>query len=145
MAKRTRKANGKDKQKQGESGNVKPSEVHKMPTMAKVRELARSFENTKESVSEISGRLGSALRTAAENNNLHLGAFRQAMKEKRMEPARLNDFYAHLDFYRDVLGLLDKAESAPRLPLADDQKGEEASETEEGNVVQLTGAPPPAA
>jgi hypothetical protein len=120
---------------------AKPSDVKKMPSANKIKELARSYENAKEKTSEIGGTIGSALRTASENNNLHTGAFRQAMKEKRMEAGRLADYYDHLDFYRDVLGLLDKAKSAPRLEFG---PGEEDDEEETQQPANVSAFPKPA-
>lgn len=124
--------------KAAKQDNVQPSEVKKMPSANKIKELARNWEHTKETTGEISGRLGSALRAAAENNNLHTGAFRQAMREKKMEAGRLADFYDHLDFYRDVLGLEEKAASAPRF----DFKGEEGVDQDTQDAQQADNVAP---
>jgi hypothetical protein len=120
------------------SAAVKPSEVMKMPSERKLKDLARQYQNCKETTSELGGRMGSAMRTMADNDGLHPQAFRQAMSELKKEPGRLNDFLAHLDFYRDVLGVVARAESAPRLPMGDEVGAEDGGDENE-NVITGSG------
>jgi hypothetical protein len=119
------------------SAAVKPSEVMKMPSERKLKELARQYQNCKETTSELGGRIGSAIRTAADNDGLHPGAFRAAMALLKKEPGRLNDFIAHRDYYEDILGVTARAESAPRLPMGDEAGDEDEGD---GNENVITGS-----
>jgi hypothetical protein len=85
----------------------------------KLKQLAASGRSAYRDSRKISGAYGEQVRNAVEHDHLHKQAFSQAMKEDRMEPAELNDFYSALDYYRDELGLLERAKSAPRLPIGD--------------------------
>lgn len=90
--------------------------------------LARS---TKNGVAELAGSLGAAIASAVENKHLHRKAFRSVIAEDRMEPAALADFYDAQDYYRDVLGLTERAKNAPRLPMEDD------ADNSDGKVTKL--------
>lgn len=85
----------------------------------KLKNLAGASRSAYRDSRRISGALGEQLRNAAEHEHLHLKAFRSVMAEDRMEPPELADFYAAQEYYRDELGLLERAKSAPRLPMGD--------------------------
>jgi hypothetical protein len=82
-----------------------------------LKELVSLARSAKNDVSEISGRLGQAIANAVESKHLHRKAFRSVLAEDRMEPDALADFYDAQEFYRDALGLNERAKSAPRLSL----------------------------
>lgn len=78
---------------------------------------------------KVSGAFGELVRKHAEHDHLHVKAFRSVMAEDRMEPDELADFYAAQEYYRDELGLTERANSAPRLgglgkPANDEDDGE---------------------
>jgi len=103
-----------------------------MPSERKLKDLARQYQHSKETTAELGGRMGSAIRTSADNDGLHPEAFRDAMKLLKKDPGRLHDRLAHRAYYEDVLGVTARAESAPRLPMGD-EVGDEGDENE--NVI----------
>ncbi len=102
-----------------------------------LKDLLGLARRTKEKTSELAGELGSAIRTAVENKHLHRKAFRSVIAEDRMEPDALADFYDAQDYYRDVLGLVERAKSAPRLPIAEKDEDEEADEGRSSKVTPI--------
>src|SRR5690348_9501105 len=82
----------------------------------KLRALFNSAKTTRARTSEIAGALGEEIKTAIEKNHLHRKAFRAVLAEDRMEPEHLAEYYEQLDYYRDALGLVERAKSAPRFP-----------------------------
>jgi hypothetical protein len=78
---------------------------------------------------------GAAVKIAVDEKHLHKGAWAIAMREDKMEPAELRSHYEHLEHYRRELGLIDRAESAPELPMEDEAEAEEASGAEAGELV----------
>lgn len=107
---------------------VKPSEVEKMIGARKLQNLAKSAREARADAQEIAGQLGQKIANSVERDNLHRKAFRAVMAEDKMTPEKLAEFYEHLDYYRDVLGLLAKAESAPRLAFEEGEDEEEEGE-----------------
>ena len=89
----------------------------------KLKVLAGSARAAYRDSRKISGAIGEQIRNAVEHDHLHKQAFSAVMREDRMEPAELADFYAAQDFYRDELGLIERAKSAPRLPMGEDDDG----------------------
>ncbi len=77
------------------------------------------------------------IKTAVENNHLHRKAFRAAVAEDRMEAEKLAEYYEQLEYYRDVLGLADRAKNAPSLPM-------DATEAEDGDDAKTNVAKFPA-
>jgi hypothetical protein len=109
-------------------------EVRKVTSARKLKELLASARSAKNDISEIAGGLGSEIKAAVEKNHLHRKAFRAAIAEDRMEPEKLAEYYEQLDYYRDVLGLLERAQNAPKLPMGEATEGEEDGETGNGTV-----------
>ena len=88
----------------------------------KLKTLANSWESTRDEVSELSGDLGSQIRLAIKEEGLHRRAFRAVMAERKMEAEKLAEFYEALDFYREVLGLVERAASAPKFEVLEGGK-----------------------
>jgi hypothetical protein len=99
--------------KKAETGTQKATQIG-VKALKDLLALARS---TKADVSELAGTLGQAIANAVESKHLHRKAFRSVVAEDRMEPDALADFYDAQEYYRDVLGLNERARSAPRLAL----------------------------
>jgi hypothetical protein len=108
--------------------------VRKVTSARKLKELLASARSAKNDISEIAGGFGSEIKAAVEKNHLHRKAFRAAIAEDRMEPEKLAEYYEQLDYYRDVLGLLERAQNAPKLPMGEATEGEEEGETGNGTV-----------
>ena len=112
--------------------------------------LARRCASLQNQVSEHSGSMGELVKDAAENKNLHRGAFALWRKLDRMgkkDPEKLATFLAHWDYYRG-LKIKDKslddiaAEQAQMFARSEagDDEGEEAEEgTESGSRVRVVG------
>ena len=69
----------------------------------------------------LAGTFGEKIANAVEHDRLHLKAFRSVVAEDRMEPDKLAEFYDAQEYYRDVLGLNERAKSAPRLAIDNDK------------------------
>jgi hypothetical protein len=91
----------------------------------KLRELMGMVRTVREEATERRIELTAALKIAVENNHLHKKAFAAVCAEDRMEPEKLADYYDHLEYYRDALGLNERAASAPKLEVIEGGKGEE--------------------
>lgn len=96
----------------------------------KLKELLGIARSVKNDVSELAGKLGSAIANAVEKNHLHRKAFRAAVAEDRMEPEKLADYYDNLDYYRDVLGLTERAKSAPKFSVIEGGKDDGEAQAE---------------
>jgi hypothetical protein len=98
----------------------------------KLKELLGIARSSRADISRIDSNYGSAVRSAVEKNHLHKRAWNMAVKEDRMEPPELAAYYDALDYYRDVLGLLERANSAPSFSVIEggksDDGGQEAAE-----------------
>jgi hypothetical protein len=119
---------------------AKPSEVSQQTGKRKLKELLGTARDAYKDGRSIAGALGQAIKEAVEHNYLHAKAFKSVVAEDRMTPEKLADFYAAQEYYRDVLGLNERAASAPRLGLEEkgeaEEEGEEEGEKEgeKGNV-----------
>jgi hypothetical protein len=113
--------------KKQETGTEKARQIG-VKALKDLLALARS---TKNDVAELAGSFGQAVANAVENKHLHRKAFRSVVAEDRMEPDALADFYDAQEFYRDALGLNERAKSAPRLELVAGTDTEATSEAAE--------------
>ncbi len=109
---------------------AKPSEVSPSISQQKLKALLASKRRATNDISEISGGLGSEIKTAIEENHLHRKAFGVICQLDRMEPEKLADFLDCFDHYLDISGLSDRAEQVQRLGL-DGNAGD--TEQEEGD------------
>lgn len=120
--------------KGGASDKAKPSEVKKVISGSKLKNLMAAKRSAKKDTAEIAGQLGQMIRDAVENNHLHRKAFGTIVMLDNMEPEKVLDFLDHFNYYLDVSGIQKKAEAAPRLPMGDGP-GEEGEEESEGDNV----------
>lgn len=102
----------------------------KLPPATTLKSLALSADKMRKQIGHAREQWGEELSEAIEKKHVHKKALAQALKERNMEPGELHMFYAHLDHYRERLGLLELAESAPPLPIEDDGEGDEGGEEE---------------
>jgi hypothetical protein len=82
----------------------------------KLKYLMGRSRSTYKDQRALSGVLGQLIADAVEHDHLHRKAFSAVRAEDRMEPEKLAAYYDALEFYRDVLGLTERAESAPSFP-----------------------------
>lgn len=109
--------------------------VRQLTPGAVLKKLRGIFRGMKNDIDEARGTYGAAVGEAVEKKHLHKRAWATALKEDRMEPEALAEYYDHLNHYRDELGLIERAESAPRLEVDGDRSeaddGDEEAENEE--------------
>lgn len=140
------------KKKDGEDGAqappkttaAKPSEVKKMISGAKLKNLMAAKRSAKKDTAEISGQVGQMIRDAQENNHLHRKAFGTICQLDPMESEKVRDYLDHLDYYLDVSGIRKRADAAPRLPMGDgpgeDDVDGDGTEQEPDNVHRFRAA-----
>jgi hypothetical protein len=97
---------------------------YEMITPNKLLSLMKSARSAQKDIQEIAGGLGSEIKTAVENHHLHRKAFSVVKAGDKMEPEKLAEFLAHLDFYLEASGLRKRAASAPRLEVIEGGKNE---------------------
>lgn len=121
---------------------AKPSknETIKVPSERKLKQLAGQWNTAKEKSAGISGELGQSVRTMAEKDNLHPGAFRAAMGLLKKDGSILRNYLDHFEHYCEVLGVYKKAEDSPPLPMNDGEEDEETEEGTSGNVHRMQAA-----
>lgn len=141
MARGSRKKQGGDEADppQAKTTQAKPSEVKKMISGAKLKNLMAAKRSAKKDTAEISGQVGQMIRDAQENNHLHRKAFGTICQLDAMEPEKIRDYLDHFEYYLDVSGIKKRAEAAPRLPMGDEPGGDddEGDETESSNVARF--------
>lgn len=125
----------------GEGQKVKPSEVLQAISAAKLRSLLKDGRATQADIQEIAGTFGNAVKSAVENHHLHRKAFAHIRALDRMEPEKLADYMAHFEHMYEISGLRERAESAQRLPMGDDQTELEADEAEQERTGKGRGGP----
>lgn len=89
----------------------------RMPTKAAVTKLGNSVGLLNQKAAKIRGEIGSLIKTAEADDNIHRGAFKAAMKERGMEPDERANYQRHLAKYRQQLGIElqgDLLKDAPR-------------------------------
>lgn len=94
----------------------------------KLKDLVDAYDAAKAGKRRIGKSFSDLKRSQVEHEHLNGPAFDQAMKERDMEAPDLADYLDALEYYRDQLGILDRAKSAPRLPLGGDSGEEEAED-----------------
>ena len=117
----------------------KDEQATKVTPERRVKSLLASARLARSNVSEIVGVYRSELKEHIEKHHLHRKAFHAVVAEDRMEPNALAEFYEHQEYYRDVLGLTERAKNAPRLPMGDGPAaGEEEGDTNVKNFPRQT-------
>jgi len=115
------------KKPKAEETAAKPSEVAPQTGEKKLRSLMNAARSAYKDSLAISGAYGEKIANAVEHDHLHKKAWASVVAEDRMTPEKLAEFYDAQEYYRDVLGLNERAKSAPRLRL---EGGEEETEEE---------------
>lgn len=66
------------------------------------RSLMQEVSADKGTISTLSGHIGSRIKLAADNNNLHRAAFALMVRLKKMDDTKRQDFLRHVDLYADM-------------------------------------------
>lgn len=111
-----------------ESTAAKGSDLTKVISGNKLKKLMASKRAATKDASEINGQIGSEIKSAIENDNLHRGAFSFICRLDRMEPEALRNFMDHFEYLYDASGLKKRADSVMRMPLEDGEEGEEGDD-----------------
>ena len=101
--------------KKGKAKDEADTQGYEMITPTKLHSLMKSARTAQKDIQEIAGGLGAEIKAAVENNHLHRKAFSVVKAGDKMEPEKLAEFLAHLNFYLEASGLRKRAASAPRL------------------------------
>lgn len=93
--------------------------VTEQTPVKKLKALLRTAEAAYKDQRSIAGGYGEQIARAVEHDHLHKQAFAAVVREARLTPEKLAAFYDAQSYYRDVLGLDERAASAPRLPMSE--------------------------
>lgn len=102
------------------AASAKTESAIKMPSKKLLSDLLAQARAAMQDTRDISGELGAKIKDASDNSHLHKKAFASVRAADRLEPEKLADYFAHRDYYEEVLGLRKRAEAVVRLPLDDD-------------------------
>jgi hypothetical protein len=116
------------KKAEAETTTTAVADNPKMISPNKLKKLLTHARKAHQDGRSIAGELGSAIKTAADNDNLHKKAFASVQSADRMEPEALADYFAHRDFYEEVTGLRKRAGSVMRMDFG---TGDRAAEDED--------------
>lgn len=111
--------------------------VDPLITEKTLKSLLNRCDERQTRANSISGSIREDIGDHQEKHHLHTKAFSTLRQIKKMcdkNPAAAHDYLAHVLAYCDMTGLTAKMESAPRLPLEEDEE-EEAAE-KKSNVVR---------
>jgi hypothetical protein len=120
-----KKGRGGGTKKPPPAEKVTATEVVKMPGSRKLNSLLAEGRKAYQDGRALAGEFGAAVKEAAENDNLHKGAFRTIRALDRMEPEKLADWMDHFEHYCEVCGLNKRAGSVVRMDFDDDGKSED--------------------
>lgn len=129
------KKNGADdghREDQNTGEPAKASDVRKVISGKKLKELLAAKKRASDDISEIAGGVGAKIAEAVETKNLNKRVFGMVARLDRLPPEKLVIDLDDLDHYLDVSGLRDRAAKAPRLPM--DGEKEEGDDDAETNV-----------
>ena len=118
---------------------AKAKDIGPQITERKLKTLLGKCRSTYKDQRALSGELGAAIAAAAEHDHLHKKAFTIIRSLDRLEPEKLAELLSALEYYLDISGLQQRAESAQRLPMDDDEPGED-EDASESNVVHMAAA-----
>jgi hypothetical protein len=93
--------------------------------------LMKEVSANKAEISSLSGEIGARIKNAANENNLHRGAFALMVRMKRMDEAKRNDLFRNIGLYFDVcteLGFFG-AQTRDMFEEAGEETSEDAEET----------------
>lgn len=119
--------------KKSDAKKSTPTSTTKLTPATILEKLRTGYRSMKQKIDGARGTYGQMVANAEEEKHLHKRAWAQAMREDKMEPEDLLNFYEHLDHYRDKLGLNKRAESAPAMNF--EEAGPDEGEADENSNV----------
>lgn len=126
-----------------ETDDVKPSETIQLISKGKLEALMRACRSGSKDVASINGTIREKIGYAKEHDHLHTGALAIVRKFDKMEPEALADLDAHLEHYKEVLGLNARIAQVQRLSFGpgkepDDEEGDDEGAEPEGSGKGVT-------
>jgi len=100
------------------------SEVTKMISGTKLKKLLRDQRTGQDSMDEIRGTMGNAVKQVVEKDNLDKKMFGWVKQLDRMTPEKLAYHLPNFLYMLDASGLSARAEDAKKLPLGDEEESE---------------------
>lgn len=77
----------------------------KLPNGEVLKSVISRMNGAKAKMDEARGDLGSIIKNAEDSHNIHRAALKLVAKLEKMDSAKLSDWLAHFDHYRQVRGL----------------------------------------
>lgn len=118
-------ARKKDQQQEEEGGDEVTRELISKP---KLKSLMNTVRKAKIDIGEINGAVGQEIKEKIENNHLHRRAFNACKPLMNLTAEQLAEFKDNFEYYWEALGLEAKANSAPRLPMGEEEGDEEGTD-----------------
>lgn len=89
-----------------------------LPKAATVKSISKELSKLGSDMASLRGQMGSAIKDAEKDHNVHRGALREALKQLKMDPEKRADYQRHVGHYVLALGIarqddLFEADKAP--------------------------------
>ena len=111
----------RDRDQDDGTEKARASEVQPMIPQRKLRELLKTIRTGAENVSEITGSVGSAIRTAMEKWGVDRTALGMIKRLDKMSPERLANTMDQFEYMYEQSGLAERAKQAPRLEMGEEE------------------------
>jgi hypothetical protein len=118
MAKR-----GEDETDEAGHEQVTEREIQKQIPPKRFKDLLKTLDRSQDEIDEIKGAMGGAVAAVTEKYHLDKKMLSWIRQLAKMSPETLADKLAHFEYLLDISGLSDRAKSAQRLGLGDDEGG----------------------
>ena len=99
---RPKKGNGKDP---AAAADEVQSFSGELPKPKVVKELSSELATLASSMASIRGQIGSSIKNAEADHNIHRGALREALKQFKMDPQKREEYQRHVQHYVTALGI----------------------------------------
>jgi predicted alpha/beta-fold hydrolase len=98
---------------------AKPSDVTKVISTNKLKNLLKEKRAAKKDTAEIAGALGQKIANAVESDHLHRKAFNVISQLDMMEAEKIRDFLDNFEYYLDVSGIKERADAVNPMDLGE--------------------------
>lgn len=127
-------AKGK-KPTKGEIDDIEPNddnvEVGELPSAEEVHKTFKDFSLLQEDQRSALGEIGSLIKTASNQNNIHPKAFKEYAKIRKMDASKRSEYLVHLFHYLGCSNL------GPHPDLFQDRRGKEIAKAASGDEALL--------
>lgn len=110
-----------------------------LPKAADIKALAKDLATMNADMASIRGKIGSTIKNAETDQNVHRGALREVLKMHKMDPQKREDYQRHVAHYALVLGIGYQPDLFKDQPAAKPARAEPANAD---NVTPFTPPPP---